>query len=68
MVLWYAGKDGGDVMAGDGSGEVGGGGVMDGGSAGNGGIDGVEGSIGLGIDPVGLAIGEIEESRSKKTC
>ena len=39
---------------------------MGGGSAGNGGIGGVAGFIGLGIDPTGLAIGEIEESRSKK--
>ena len=35
---------------------------MGGGSVGNGGIDGVAGSTGLGIDPAGLAMEEIEES------
>ena len=45
---------------------MGGRGVVGGGSTGNGGMDGVAGLIGLGIDPSGLAMGEIEESRSDK--
>ena len=45
---------------------MGGRGVVGGGSTGNAGMDGVAGLIGLGIDPSGLAMGEIEESCSYK--
>ena len=51
--------DNGVARRGDG-GDVGGAGVMGGGSAGNGGSDGVAGVMGLGKDPRGLCEGETE--------